>query len=74
MKISVTVHPNSKNPRIEKDIFDNLHIYVHEPPLEGKANHAVRIALTNHFHTKKSNVFLVSGEKSKIKVFEVLNQ
>jgi uncharacterized protein len=71
MKITITAHPNSKNPRIEKDIFDSLHVYIHEPPLKGKANHAIRLALADHFHTKKSNVLLISGEKSKIKIFEV---
>jgi len=70
MKIQVTAHPNSKHPRIEKDIFDNLHVFVNAPPLEGKANHAVRVALADYFHTKKSNLFLISGEKSKIKIFE----
>jgi uncharacterized protein len=72
MKITITAHPNSKRPKIEKDMFCNLHVYVKEPPLEGKANHAVRVALADHFHTKKSNVFLISGEKSKIKIFEII--
>ncbi len=71
MKISVVVHPNAKLPRIEKDLLQTLHVYVHEPPLEGKANRAVTEALAEYFHVKKYQVTLVRGEKSKIKVFEV---
>lgn len=72
MKIAVTVHPNSKKPRIEKTLLGQLHVYVTEPPLEGKANRAVLIALAKHFKVKKTAVFLISGEKSKLKLFEVL--
>jgi len=36
MRISIIAHPNSKNPRVEKDLMDQLHIYVSAPPLEGK--------------------------------------
>jgi uncharacterized protein len=71
MKISVVVHPNAKQPRIEKDLLGTLHVYVHEPPLEGKANRAVILSLAEHFHVKKGQVTLTHGAKSKIKVFEV---
>lgn len=71
MRIAVTVHPNSKKPRIEKDLFDQLHVYVREPPLEGKANRAVTEALAGHYQTTKGNIVLVSGQKAKNKVFEI---
>jgi uncharacterized protein (TIGR00251 family) len=71
MKISVIVHPNSKNPRIEEDLMEVLHVYVNAPPLEGKANKAVIEALVKHFKTKKRKVILMRGEKSKNKVFEI---
>lgn len=71
MKIIVIAHPNSKKPRIEKDLMEVLHIYVHEPPLEGRANKAIVEALAEYFHVKKSNVLLLSGAKSKQKVFEI---
>ena len=72
MKISVIAHPNSKKPRVEKDLLGAIHAYVNEPPLEGKANNAVRLALAGYFKVKKSAVFLVSGEKSKNKIFEII--
>ena len=74
MKISVIAHPNAKQARIEKDLLGTLHVYVHEPPLEGKANMAVILALAEYFHVKKSGVLLLHGAKSKIKVFEVYTE
>lgn len=71
MKISVIVHPNSKKERIEKDLFRTLHIFVKAPPLEGKANKATIAALADYFKTSKAQVQLISGFKSKQKVFEV---
>jgi uncharacterized protein YggU (UPF0235/DUF167 family) len=71
MKIAVIVHPNARKPRIEKDMFGGLHLYVHEPPLEGKANRAAILALAEYFHTKRAKIMLLSGEKSKSKLFEI---
>ncbi len=73
MKISVIAHPNSKKPRVEKDLLGVIHAYVNQPPLEGKANNAIKEALADYFKVKKSSVLLISGEKSKNKVFEILN-
>ncbi len=71
MKLSVIVHPNSKNPRIEEDLLGMMHVYVNAPPLEGKANRAVVEALAEHYKTKKGMVVLIKGEKSKAKVFDI---
>lgn len=73
MTIRLIAHPNSKKPRIEKDLLGVLHVYVNQPPLDGKANKAVIDALTEYFEVKKNSVLLLSGEKSKNKVFEILN-
>lgn len=72
MKINIIAHPNSKKPRVEKDLLGTLHIYVSEPPLEGKANNAIREALAKYLEVKKSSVLLISGEISKNKLFEIL--
>lgn len=71
VKISIIAHPNSKKPRIEKDLLDVVHVYVSAPPLEGRANKAILEALAKHYNVKKSEILLVSGEKSKQKTFEV---
>ncbi len=71
MKLVVFAHPNSKKPRIEKDLFGSLHVYVNQPPLDGKANKAVAEALTVYFKVSKSKVSLIRGEKSKQKTFNI---
>jgi len=70
MKVTVIVHPNSKKPRVEKDLLGTLNVYVSAPPLEGKANKATIEALADYFQTSKSQVKLISGAKSKHKIFE----
>lgn len=71
MKIEVVVHPNSKNPRVEKDLTEMIHVYVNAPPLEGKANKAVIESLAKFLKVKKSGIILIRGEKSKNKVFKI---
>lgn len=71
MTVAVIAHPASKRPRVEKDLLGEIHVYVSEPPLEGKANNAVAHALSKYFEVKRSEVILVSGEKSKNKIFEI---
>jgi len=71
MKLSVIVHPNARNPRIETDLLGMTHVYVASPPLEGKANKEVVESLAEHFGVSKSKVILLQGGKSKNKVFEV---
>ncbi|MBT6401404.1 DUF167 domain-containing protein [candidate division WWE3 bacterium] len=71
MELSVIVHPNSRKPRIESDMLNDLHVYVREPHLEGKANIAVTKALSKHFKVSKSAVQLTSGFKSKKKTFRI---
>lgn len=72
MKISVIVHPNAKRERIEKDLLDTLHVFVNQPPLEGKANRATILILADYFKVNKVSVKLISGAKSKYKLFEIL--
>lgn len=71
MKITVVVHPNAKREHIEKDLLDSLHVYVNQPPLEGKANKATISALAEYFKTSKGNIKLIQGAKSKYKLFEI---
>lgn len=72
MQINVIAHPNSKKPRVEKDLFGGLQVYVSAPPLEGKANVAVILALTKYFKVKKYQISLVRGIRSKHKIFRIV--
>lgn len=72
MKIFIIAHPNSKKPRVEKDLLGELHVYVNEPPLEGRANRKIIKILAKYFKVSKSCVVFVAGTKSKSKTFEIL--
>lgn len=71
MKISVTVHPNSKKPRIVKNDLDNLDVYVAQKAVDNQANLATIEALAKYFQVKKSAVNLILGQKSKLKVYNI---
>ena len=71
MRVEIIAHPNSKKPRVEKDLFGKIQVYVNRPPLDGRANEAVILALAEHFKLKKSQIQLIRGHKSKIKVFDL---
>lgn len=71
MELKIIVHPNSKKPRVEKDLLGTLNVYVSQPPLQGRANEAVIEALAGYLKTAKSRVKLIRGAKSKQKVFEI---
>lgn len=71
MKISVTVHPNSKKPRIVKNDSDNFDVYVAEKAVDNQANLATTKALAEYFQVKKSAVNLVLGQKSKLKLYHI---
>lgn len=73
MTIQVVAHPNAKKNRIEGDLLGTLHVYVNEPPIDGRANAAIINALSKHFGINRNDVILTSGEKSKNKVFEIID-
>lgn len=72
MKLSISVHPNSKKPRIIKNNFGNLEVYVAQKAIDNQANLAVIEALAEYFKVKKSAIRLILGIKSKIKIFEIV--
>jgi hypothetical protein len=71
MKIRVSVKASKKETKIEKLADNSLSVWVKEKPQEGKANYAVREALSEYFNIPKSRVTLISGETSKTKLFEI---
>lgn len=71
MQINVIAHPNSKKPRVEKDLLGNLDVYVSAPPLGGRANEAVIKALAEYFKIKRYQISLIRGQKSKQKIFKI---
>lgn len=73
MKIQVMTHPRAKKSRVEKDSLGILHVYVSKPPIKGEANKAVITILAMYLHRKERDLILLHGDKSKKKIFEILN-
>lgn len=71
MKVFVTVHPNSRKPRIIKNDSHNFDVYVAQKAVDNQANLATLEALAKYFQVKKSTITLLLGQKSKIKTFEI---
>lgn len=72
MKISVRVKTNMKEEKVEK--AGNINIFnvsVREPAKEGRANKAVIELLSEYFNVPKSQIFIISGAKSRQKIIEI---
>ena len=71
MKITVQVKPNSKKESVEQLPDGSYLVRVNVPPTEGRANERTQELLAEFLGRPKTSVQLVSGQKSKKKVFEV---
>ena len=71
MKLNVTVHPNSRNPRIIEQEDGTLLVYLNEPAKDGRANKALIKKLASYYKVSKSQVEIVDGLTSKIKIIQV---
>ena len=72
MKIEVLVKPRSSREKVEETGVNQYTVWVHEPPIENKANLAVIALLARHLNVSKSQISLFKGSKGKHKVFEVI--
>ncbi|MBI3631299.1 MAG: DUF167 domain-containing protein [Candidatus Staskawiczbacteria bacterium] len=73
MKIFVKAKPNAKEEKVEKIDEQNYIVSVKEPPVQGKANNAIRNALALYFRTGSSCIKIVSGYTSRSKIVEVIS-
>ncbi len=71
MKIFVKVKPKAKEEKVIKISETNLKVWVQEPPEKGRANRAVLKVLADYFGTSQSNIKIISGSTSKLKVIEI---
>ncbi len=72
MKISVKAIPNAKKDEVKlagEKVEDGLIVKVHAPPEKNKANERVIEVLKDYF---KADVRIISGEKSRKKIVEIL--
>jgi len=71
MKIFVKVKSRAKQEKIEKIDDANFKVWVKEPPEKGRANRAVLKILADCFDTSQSNIKIISGNTSRLKIIEV---
>ena len=68
MRVSVTVIPNARRPRVESGPGGGLRVAVTAPAREGRANAAVIDLLAEHFGVAPSTVRIVRGATSRYKI------
>ncbi len=72
MKIKIRVKPFSNKRKIVESGENELVVYLNEKPVEGKGNNALIELLSEYFNVPKSAVIIVSGNKSRNKIVEIL--
>lgn len=61
----------SKNEIVGTMADGSLKIKVMAPPVDGKANEAVRELLSDHFHCPKKQITIVSGQTYSKKIIDI---
>ncbi len=79
MRVHVLAVPNSRATEVvgwEEDLRAGrvLRVRVAAPPVDGKANVALREALAAHLGVSKSQVRLEKGGSGRIKTFEIAGE
>lgn len=72
MKIFVQAKASAKKERVEQVDATHFVVQVKAPPVQGKANAAIQKALAEYFDITSSRVKILSGHRSKQKIFEIL--
>lgn len=72
MKVQVKVKAGARTDSVSFDEEQNLYMVSTKAlPTEGKANKSIIRLLAKYLKVPKSNITLKTGQKSKIKVFEI---
>jgi len=71
MILKVKAHPKSKKRMLKKISNTEVEVWVHEPPVEGKANRAIIELLSEELEVSKGLIGIKSGSASKLKTFEI---
>ena len=72
MKVRVQVKPQRRLNSVQAT-DDGLIVELRAVPEDGKANAALVCVLADHFNVKKSQVRIISGHTSRIKLVEIEN-
>lgn len=69
--INIKVEPRSSRSGITGSYGDGLKVRLTSPPVEGKANKELIEILAKEFRTRKKDIEILSGEKSKNKIVKL---
>ncbi|PIV45254.1 MAG: hypothetical protein COS25_00750 [Candidatus Nealsonbacteria bacterium CG02_land_8_20_14_3_00_37_10] len=72
MKIFVRVKPKAKKEKVERVDDINFKVSVKEVPERGRANLATMRVLADYFGVAQSNIQIISGSTSKLKIIEIV--
>lgn len=74
MKITVHAKPKKKKAYVLQLSSTQYVVAVHEPAIDGRANQAIIKSLSQYFKVTQSDISLVSGHTSQLKIFDVPEQ
>ena len=72
VRLRIRVVPNAKKSAFAGYRDNELLLRLNAPPLDGRANKAAVEFVAEFFGVSRSSVSLVSGEKSRHKIFEII--
>jgi uncharacterized protein (TIGR00251 family) len=72
LKLPVRVIPNARKTEFSGRREGEFVLRLNAPALEGKANKAAMEFIAAHLGVSRSRVTLLSGEKSRHKIFEIV--
>ena len=72
VKLKMRVIPNAKKTEFTGFREDELVLRLNAPAVEGKANKAAIEYIARYFGVPRSAVSMVSGEKSRHKIFQIV--
>lgn len=70
--ITIYLQPGAKNSCVMGFHNGNIKVKVNAPPIEGKANEALILFLSDFLAIPKSNIAIISGNKSRIKKLSII--
>lgn len=73
LKVAVRLQPRASKPGIVGWEAGALKVKVNAPPVDGKANEALILLLSEAFKVPKSRLAVVQGQTSRNKIVEFLN-
>jgi len=75
MIIKLMVIPRSSQSRVVPINQENKEylVYLHSPPIDGKANEELKDLLSKHFKVPKSKILIKTGKNSRHKFIEILD-